>query len=400
VETIIQDVVIIGGGIAGLWLHHRLRKAGYQSVLLEKEVLGGMQSNYSQGIIHGGTKYSLNGALSKATNAIAEMPTRWQHCIEGQGEIDLRDARIASDHHYMWSRDRLTSKLTAFFASRALGDKIESNTSASRPEAFNNDRFHGNFYALKELVLDIPSVIECLSGPYRDSIYQYNGTQPNTFEVDGEAINAVILQGKQKKVRIEAQHVIFTAGEGNESLLHSAGFQVPAMQRRPLHMVLVRHDYPHPIFAHCIGSGSKPLITITTHYDSEGRPIWYLGGNLAETGVELDSERQIQSAKTLLKDILPWIDLGKTEWKSFLINRAEPRQNALTRPDSAFVHTQGNVITAWPTKLALTPNLADAVFEHLSAPWAQSTPDEVRRERLAFVPHPPATPSPWEKYFC
>ncbi len=399
-QTITQDVVIIGGGIAGLWLHRRLRQAGHASLLLEKDTLGGLQSNYSQGIIHGGTKYSLNGALSKATNAIADMPARWQACLDGSGEIDLRGARIASDHHYMWSRDRLTSKLTAFFASRALGDKIENQAQVQRPTAFSSDSFHGNFYALKELVLDIPSVVKVLAEPCLDSIYQFNCAQPHTFEVTNGQVAGLILQHRQKRVRVVPRLVILAAGEGNESLLHTAGIQTPAMQRRPLHMVLVRHEYPHPVFAHCIGTGSKPLVTITTHQDSRGQPIWYLGGNLAETGVELDGANQIRSARTLLADLLPWIDLGRSEWKSFLINRAEPRQNQLTRPDAAFVHQSENLITAWPTKLALTPNLADEVCRRVETPDGRASDDQSRREALAFLPRPPILLSPWEKYFC
>lgn len=398
-STLHQDVVIIGGGIAGLWLHHRLRQAGYQSILLEKDRLGGLQSLHSQGIIHGGTKYSLNGALSKASNAIAGMPARWQACIEGQGDVNLTGARVASHHHYMWSRDRLTAKLTSFFASRALGDRIEHDREAPRPEAFQSPQFHGNFYALKELVLDVPSVVRSLAAPYADSIYQVNPLKEARFEVDQGQIQAIEISLRQRRIRIEAGHVILAAGEGNESLLHHLGLQAPAMQRRPLHMVLVKHQYPHPVFAHCIGTGSKPLITITTHQAEDGSPVWYLGGNLAETGVELDSETQIRSARTLLADILPWISLGEARWHSFLINRAEPRQNNLTRPDSAFVHQQHNLLTTWPTKLALTPNLADEVCARLPPPASRST-DEERRRALEGLPRPAAIESPWEKPYC
>ncbi|MDV7214119.1 FAD-dependent oxidoreductase, partial [Azotobacter beijerinckii] len=70
------DVLIVGGGIAGLWLSARLRQAGYATLLAENASLGGGQSVKSQGIIHGGTKYALHGALSGASEAIAEMPRR------------------------------------------------------------------------------------------------------------------------------------------------------------------------------------------------------------------------------------------------------------------------------------------------------------------------------------
>ena len=35
-----KDIVILGGGIAGLWLLNRLRNAGYAAVLLESTALG------------------------------------------------------------------------------------------------------------------------------------------------------------------------------------------------------------------------------------------------------------------------------------------------------------------------------------------------------------------------
>ncbi|WP_323150307.1 FAD-dependent oxidoreductase, partial [Pseudomonas oryzihabitans] len=58
------DILIVGGGVAGLWLNARLRRAGYATVLVETGALGGGQSGKSQGIIHGGTKYALTGMLT------------------------------------------------------------------------------------------------------------------------------------------------------------------------------------------------------------------------------------------------------------------------------------------------------------------------------------------------
>ena len=48
------DVLIFGGGIAGLWLLNRLHNAGYSAWLMEQEALGSGQSIASQGMIHGG----------------------------------------------------------------------------------------------------------------------------------------------------------------------------------------------------------------------------------------------------------------------------------------------------------------------------------------------------------
>ena len=85
--TLDTDICIIGGGVAGLWLNARLRKAGYHTVLIERGALGGGQSVKSQGIIHGGIKYALGGKLNAATEAIADMPNRWRQCLTGEGEL-------------------------------------------------------------------------------------------------------------------------------------------------------------------------------------------------------------------------------------------------------------------------------------------------------------------------
>ena len=70
-QALSTDVLIVGGGIAGLWLNARLRRAGYATLLVEADRLGGGQSVKSQGIIHGGTKYALHGALTGSSEAIA-----------------------------------------------------------------------------------------------------------------------------------------------------------------------------------------------------------------------------------------------------------------------------------------------------------------------------------------
>jgi glycerol-3-phosphate dehydrogenase len=390
------DVVIMGAGIAGLWLNQRLRRAGYSTLLFEKDTLGGMQTMRSQGIVHGGTKYTLHGALSNAANAISDMPDRWRTCLQGKGDVDLRGARLLSEHHYMWSRDRLLSKLTSFFASKAIRGKVQAESPPDRPEAFQHPDFQGNFYALNEIVLDLPSVISALSNACADGIYKYDCTQPGTLEFDGKKINALVVQRKNQRLKIRAQRYILTAGEGNESILHTAHLSRPAMQRRPLHMVLVKHRYMSPIYAHCVGSGAKPLLTITTHYMQDGQPVWYLGGNLAETGVELGKKAQIATSKELLNELLPWIDLGETRWNSFMIHRAEPQQKGMLRPDAAFLHSQQNIITCWPTKLALAPNLADAVITNLDEDRIQPEFSPEYKD-LGFLQRPKIATPIWEQ---
>ena len=71
------DIAIIGGGVAGLWLANRLKAQGFHIALFESKALGSDQTMASQGMIHGGMKYTLSGMLTGASEAIAEMPQHW-----------------------------------------------------------------------------------------------------------------------------------------------------------------------------------------------------------------------------------------------------------------------------------------------------------------------------------
>src|SRR5207248_2373023 len=118
-------IVIIGGGISGLWLLNRLRQLGYSAILLESKALGAGQTNKSQGIIHGGIKYALQGVMTSAATEIAEMPKVWDECLKGKGVIDLSQVPILSKHQYLWSTGSLASKIAGFFAGMTLRGTLQ-----------------------------------------------------------------------------------------------------------------------------------------------------------------------------------------------------------------------------------------------------------------------------------
>ncbi|NQY25705.1 MAG: FAD-dependent oxidoreductase [Piscirickettsiaceae bacterium] len=364
-QLITTDVVIIGAGIAGLWLHNRLNNMGFHALLLENNTIGNAQTLSSQGIIHGGTKYALNGILSKATQAIGAMPARWQACLKGTGEVDLSQVKVFSDHQLMWSQEKLSSKMVSFFASKALSSRMQTVAKPERPPLFQHPDFKGALYRLEEPVLDIPSVLRCLVQPWQDRILQIPSESEITWQQNTHGVQSIQI-GEYK---IQAQQFVLTAGEGNQALLDTLAIKKPKMQRRPLQMVLCKAKDPKQalpaIYAHSLGSGSKPIATITSHFDENGNTVWYIGGNIAEQGVGKSLADISQEAQRLLHDILPWFDFPELKWASHTINRAEPKQSALSRPDTAFVESKNNIHIAWPTKLALAPDLADKVIDAL-----------------------------------
>ncbi|HAQ86476.1 MAG TPA: FAD-dependent oxidoreductase, partial [Pseudomonas sp.] len=349
-ESLSTDVLIVGGGVAGLWLNARLRRLGYSTLLVDKGVLGGGQSVKSQGIIHGGTKYALSGALTGASEAIADMPRRWLEALAGNGELDLSGVRLLSDAHYLWSPGTLTGNLTSFFASKAVRSRVGQVKGGELPPALQDPRFKGKVYRLSELVLDVPSLIQRLAELSGPGLLKAERIEP--LRENGE-LTGLIVDGRS----IRAQRVVLTAGAGNAELLSALGLAQPAMQKRPLHMVIVKAPTLKPLYAHCLGGGSKPRITVTSHPAADGEWVWYLGGDLAEAGgVARDEASQIAAAKNELAELVPWIDLSAAKWATLRIDRAEPAQSALARPDNAFLAEQGRLLVGWPTKLALSPD--------------------------------------------
>jgi len=393
------DIAIIGGGIAGLWALNQLRNSGYSAVLFEQEKLGGYQTMASQGMIHGGVKYALGGALSGSSEAISTMPELWQRCLRGEGKVDLRGTRVLSEEFFLWSSASLTSRFTSFFASKMLRGRVEKLLAQDYPPPFQDPQFRGQVYRLVDLVLDVPSLIETLALRHREAIFHIDWQQVKLEHENGRASLAF------PDCRVQPECLLLCAGKGNEQLIQQLGASSPAMQRRPLQQVIVKHQYPEALYAHCMGSNPTPRLTISSHHTIAGEPIWYLGGDLATEGANDEPEVLIERARAELNQLFPWINFGHSEWRTIKLDRAEPRQSSLLRPDQAFVGRVGkldNALAAWPTKLTLSPNLADAIEEKLVAQGIrpQHKPDmSILADLKGAGPAPEIAPNYWDSLF-
>jgi len=386
------DVLIIGGGIAGLWTLARLQQAGYKTVLLESKTLGAGQTRYAQGIIHGGTKYALTGKLTASSEAVADMPSRWRACHAGEGELDLSQSELLSDAHYLWSTTSLSSRISGFFASKVMRARSTELAKKSLPAIFQHKDFKGQFYRLDEPVFNTLSVIHALAAPRLSSILCIKQSSVK-HQDDGLAVES----SDDQNYFFNYKKIILMAGEGNEDLLARFDRDQPQMQRRPLKMVVMRSDNLNDmIYAHCLGASVNPRITITSHRDGQGNIVWYMGGQLAEEGVTKSDDELILAAKAELDDLIPWLELKDAEWGVLEINRAEIKKSGTTRPDSFSIEGNKKLITAWPTKMALSPALADALLEILGE-------EEIGRETDLSLPawqSPAYADFPWNEKSC
>ena len=396
------DIAIIGGGVAGLWLANRMANTGYSLALFETKALGSDQTVASQGMIHGGMKYTLSGTLTGASEAIAEMPRHWRACLCGDGDVDLRNTRILSDHFFMWSSETMTSRLTTFLASKLTRGRVEPVADDKRPPLLRNNHFSGSLYRLEDLVLDVPSLVTNLAHNLPGRIFKIEESSTRlTAAANGEV--SLITEQDGQSIEVTAQRIVLTAGKGNAALLQQLGLQQPAMQVRPLQQVMVKHSYPQRFYGHCLGAETTPRLTISSHTTSYGAPVWYLGGSLAERGVHQDASALIESARQELADLMPWLDFSEAEWATLPVERAEPLQRNFARPDNPFatrVAGVNNLMLGWPTKLTLVPNLANEILALLDKDVV--TPGSATGEASELGRHlmrAPIAKTPWDIAF-
>ena len=387
------DALIFGGGAAGLWLLDRMSRDGHHVLLLEAQSLGCGQTVASQGIIHGGLKYTLSGLLTKSAKNIREMPQLWRDSLLGTAAPNLSNTRLRSGCCYLWQTDSLSSRAGMIGARFGLQVTPESISSDERPEALRN--VPGTVARLPEQVISPRSFLQDLATQYHDRILKIDAKNGLSFELDSpgevKAVRLISPEGG-RELTLCPRQVIFTAGAGNARLRKMTGLSEEVMQRRPLHMVLVRGDLPE-LNGHCV-NGAKTRVTVTSELDSCGRMTWQLGGQIAEEGTSMDAVSLTQRACSELTAVLPGVNFQGAEWSTYVVDRAEGATANGARPDTIQVLCAGNVTTGWPTKLVLAPVLAQEIASRTVSPYFSAQFDT---STFADWPRPEVASHPWDE---
>jgi hypothetical protein len=213
------------------------------------------------------------------------------------------------------------------------------------------------------------------------------------LRIDARAMGCVEqirLSANGEELVLRPRSVILAAGGGNEALLAQVGVTSIRMQRRPLHMVLARGPLPE-LFGHCV-DGARTRVTITSATDRIGRRVWQIGGQVSEDGVEMAPAELVEHALRELREVLPAFDPRGVELATDRVDRAEPLTAGRKRPSDAWFRREGNVIVAWPTKLALAPRLAELVAQELG----EAAGSGARLDDLSRWPRPQVARPPWD----
>jgi len=381
------DLLIFGGGVAGLWCLDRFRRAGYSAILLESTALGCGQTIQAQGIIHGGGKYALRGVRDfTAMQSTKAMPERWRRSLAGEIEPNLRAAQVLSDRCHLWlpsasmaARVLSWGMIPLIAKGGLLSTPPQQLPNSMWPEALRDSALA--VYALAEPVIATGSLLDALARPHRTRIFSYDVSS---------------LKFANRRVQIadalfQPRSVVFAAGEGNAELMKRAGIREDLMQRRPLKMVLLRGRTLPTLFGHCIMHG-KTQVTVTT--PTQG--IWQVGGEIAEQlATQENLENGRQAALKEIRRCLPRLDLTGVEIAIYSATRAEARTAEQKRPSGVHVSCVApGIFVGWPTKLSMVPILAEEIFTLVHDELKQ--PGDYNEPSVQW-PTPPVARYPWEE---
>ena len=389
-ESLHVDCVIFGGGITGLWLLDVLRHRGYSAVLVEANALGAGQTVASQGILHSGLKYSLRGVLSASAREAREMPAIWRQCLAGTAQPCLRETEVRSENFYLWGTDSASSQLALVGASFGLKVTPRKVDVPDRPAMLQTCR--GSVFRVDEQVLSPTSLLANLAARNCAALVKVDPAEV-TFEPAKTGSQTVVLAAQGRKLAVSARWIVLAAGGGNEPLRQQLGLRGRSMQRRPLHMVLVRGRSLPPFYGHCI-DGNITRVSVTSAVDSTGTVVWQVGGQVAESGVAWSPEELIRHTQAEFAEVLPDLDLSDTQWATYRVDRAEGATTLGRRPHSFRLMQDGNVLTAWPTKLVLVPPLTQSILRLVTA---QAPLPQPGSHALEGMPRPEVAAPPWEQ---
>jgi glycine/D-amino acid oxidase-like deaminating enzyme len=377
------DIVICGGGISGLWLLNLLSKIGFNVVLIEADLLGGTQTMASQGMIHGGQRYMLGGKETLQAAGIAQSAKRWDACLRGQGDIDLRSVSVLSDTQVMWPAGGPIAVVALLAAVRSFNTRTRKLREEEIPAALAGVAGL-SVYELPEKVIDVASLVQTLKVKHSCRIFK--GTV-DSISSDG----TLVISGRESK----AQSIICAAGVGNEGLLKLLKSTRSQVQQRPVRQIMVK-SLPFPLYGHGITANFRPRVTVTSHPLSTGGYCWYLGGALAEHTSSLTDGDAIKYAKLEMKSLFSHIDWSGRQWSTWCGVRAEADNPSGRLPDAPVVKNYGRVMIVWPTKLTLAPVLGDVVLSSLEEKGIQPKyPGQC--PTFSGLERPPTAAYPWEE---
>ena len=401
------DIAIIGGGAQGLWLLNDLNRAGYRTILLERDQLGGGQTCHSHALIHRGHYYD-STEMMIVLNAAAQF---WLGLLKRSGLQPLnRDSAMVGfgpgcgleRYTYMWN---------------VAG--LHYQPLDPMPDILNGGKVR-HLFATEEFSVDACEVTGSLADPVGHCLYKLDDLDDALeFDCQRGVVTGVMASVGGRRVKLRPKMVVLCAGERNLALLEQLEGHLDARQpgrfvqaRRKSTMICLRAaKLPHFTAVFPIEGGISGLFVCGRTCPDTGKTVWLVSDHnsapfnpgLGDQGdrdpepVPMFVARVLESLQAAVPGVFVPDILGDLEACAYTGLTSERDFGSASHMTDCYVEPLGpdNVLTIWPTKLTLTPfasNVAARMVGVVLRPPAEADRKDNRWPEVGNEELPPVRP--------
>lgn len=369
--AITLDVLIIGGGIMGLWLLMELQRLGYAVLLLERQELGGEQTCHSHVYIHLGYLYN---TIALATH-LKEVQRQWQAWF-----ADHPPQGKTMRSHFGFRNPADATRKTDLWAHPDLGLQSVALARTAWPAALQGSTMQVVLQT-PEFGVDGTWLMQALSQERADYISRIEAVTDIRVNRQTALVEAVeVALPQDPHLTLHPKAVVLAAGKGNQALLEQATWghaawhtrARTAQQIRKGHMLVVRgaHDALPPLTG--VFPSYRGLFIVSRDLGEE--TVWLISDNRSE-GIKDDTDWQAYNAPWWLPEV--WMALQEVaprvfthperfQWGLYEAPKAEGKHGGVIPSEERIVQCgPRNLWAVWPTKLTLAPRASQTLVRHL-----------------------------------
>jgi glycine/D-amino acid oxidase-like deaminating enzyme len=362
------DVLIVGGGVQGLWLLRDFTRVGYHSILIEKEKVGGTQTLHSHGYLHQGYSYNDVGMARHLKSA----KDRWTTFCNNQ---DIPTAHLSSFFGF-------ASPANAELWSEVWEEAGLQQTAETLPEFLQSGLLR-RVFRTGDIWLDTSDLARRLVEGVEDRIFHGSITSLKYDNLTRKIQVAIVQIGNESR-HIIPQVVVFAAGAGNSgliSMLRDLRIEPNRARYRKSQMLVIKSR-------HGLLQGHAAIVVpdlslfIVSRDMRNGDVIWLasydiddeskvkfsqLHKNVKEKNGhrEVVDDKRVRDTVFVLSAIFPQLftkeNKEQMEWGAYVGLKAEAITGTVILPNEWVIDSfnTSNVYAVWPTKLTLAPQASE-----------------------------------------